>query len=314
MFVLQCKIYIGKYVFEHVNKVVIDSSRSSLADKATVTLPQKYSGEYLAAVVSPGDEVEIWLGYKPELKLEFKGYVTNVQPNTPVEISCEDEMYNLKRQKPVAKAWKSTTLKEVLGYLVPGARLEVPGINLTNFKVDGKGSVAYALQKIKETYGLDLYFRNGKLFAGLAYTDSETINERVKYNLEKNVINPQLNFRKLGDVKLRVKAISILPNNTKLEAEVGDLDGALKTIHFYNLATTAELQQQAEQTLKYMQFDGFEGSIQTFGIPFSTHGQVAEIEDPRFETRKGNYLIDRVVVSFGTEGFRRQNYIGRRAS
>lgn len=314
MLVLSCKINIGRYTFSHVNHVKIDSGRSSLDDKAIIRLPQKYDGQYLASVINQGDPVEIYLGYDGEMKLEFTGYVTTVNPNIPVEIVCIDAMYQLKREKPTA-ATKTGTLKEVIEYLVPGVEAEVPVINLKDFKIDGKGSVAYALTKLKQNYGLDVYYRGSKLFVGLAYTDSQAVNsETVYYNLQKNVINPQLNFRKIADVKIKVKAISILPDNTKIEAESGDADGALKTIHYYNLTTKAELQQQADETLKHLKYEGFEGSITTFGVPFCTHGQVADITDPRFDTRKGRHFIEKVVTTFGTGGFRRQVYLGKKAS
>ncbi len=315
MFVLQCEITIGEYIFRHVAEVKITSSRTALSVITTIKLPQKYDGKYLAAYIQPGDKVAIKLGYKPELKTEFTGYVVEVNPNIPVEIKCEDEMYNLKRRHPKAKTFVSATLKDVLAYMVPGARLEVPVINLTNFKLDGKGSVAYALKKIKEAYGLDIYYRNGKLFAGLAYTDSEAIKAgTVIYNLQKNVINPRLNWRKVSDVRLKVKAISILPDNKTLTYTAGDEDGALITRHFYNLTTEAELKVQAEQTLKHNKYNGFEGSLLAFGRPFSVHGQVAEIIDPRFDSRKGRHFIDKTIVTFGTQGFRREVFIGRKAS
>ena len=315
MFILQCEITIGKYIFKHVAEAKITSSRTALSAIATIKLPQKYDGKYLAAYIQPGDKVEIKLGYKPELKTEFTGYVVEVNPNIPVEIKCEDEMYNLKRKHPKAKVWSSTTLKKVLEYMVPGSRIEVPDINLTNFKLDGKGSVAYALKKIKTAYGLDVYYRGNKLFAGLAYTDSEAIKAgTVVYNLQKNVINPRLNWRKVADVRIKVKAISILPDNKTLTYTAGDEDGALITRHFYNLTTEAELKVQAEQTLKHNKYNGFEGSLLAFGKPYCIHGQVADIIDPRFNKRNGKNFIDKVITTFGTQGFRREAFIGRKAS
>jgi len=312
--ILQCKIYLGKYVFYHVNNVSIDSSRATMGDTAVIRFPQKYNGEYLASKIGPGDEVEIYLGYEPELVLEFKGYVSEVRPNIPVEIHCQDAMYKLKQIKP-RPINHTGTLKSLLNQLVPGSDIEVPEINLKDFKVDGKGSVAHALQKLKEAYGIDIYFRGSTLFAGMPFTDSAALKaDKVVYNLQKNVINPQLNYRKLKDVKLKIKAISILPNNTRIEVSTGDEDGALKTLHFYNLTTEGELKVQADETLKHLKYDGFEGSLLAFGAPYCMHGQVAAIVDPRFDYRKGNHFITRTVVTFGEGGFRRQVYIGRKAS
>ena len=318
--ILNCFITIGNYAFKHVQEVEIDSSRTSLGDTATITLPHKYyvtdeKDEYLANVIKPGVEVTIKLGYKPDLYEEFTGFVASVTPNTPVKIYCEDQMYNLKRSRPSPKSWPSTTLKDVIMYLVPGARLEVPAINLTNFKVDGKGSVAYALDKIKQAYGLDIYYRNGKLFAGLAYSDPDAIAAgTVYYDMEKNVIEPRLNYRSIADVRFKIKAISVLPNNTRIEATAGDEDGALQTLHFYNITTTGELQILANESLGKLKYDGYEGDLLTFGQPMARHGQVAHLTDNRYGTRTGQNFIDRVVTTFGENGFRRQVHLGRRAA
>jgi predicted Zn-dependent peptidase len=47
-------------------------------------------------------------------------------------------------------------------------------------------------------------------------------------------------YKKKGDVKIKVEAISLLPDNTKILKTVGDEDGETHTLHFYNL-TEAEL-------------------------------------------------------------------------
>jgi hypothetical protein len=318
--IAQCEIIIDKYIFRHAQAIEIDSSRTSLGDTATITLPHKYyvtdeKDEYLANILKPGMEVLIKLGYKPDLQLEFTGFVASVSPDSPVKIQCEDAMYKLKRSRPSPKSWPSTTLKDVITYLVPGAKIEVPAINLTNFKVDGKGSVAYALNKIKQAYGLDIYFRNGKLFAGLAYSDPDAIAAgTVYYNMEKNVIESRLNYRSIADVRFKIKAISVLPNNTRIEATAGDEDGALQTFHFYNITTTGELQILANESLGKLQYDGYEGDLLTFGQPMAAHGQVAHLTDNRYGTRTGQNFIDRVVTTFGENGFRRQVHLGRRAA
>lgn len=314
-FVLDCYIEIGKYVFTSVNEVKIINSRKQLGNTATIKMLNKWSGEFLCNAIKGGDKVLIKLGYNGELREEFRGYVRDIGINSPVEIQCDDEFYSLKRIKPTSKTFQSTTLKDLLKYLVPTITLEdIPSVTLSNFQVYGDKSVAFALQQLRDSYGLEIYFRGDKLFAGVPLTASNSANsEEVIYDLEKNVIDPKLNYQRKEDVRIRIKAVSLTSDNKVLTEEVGDNDASTTTtLHFYDITVKAELKRQAEEKLKVMKFDGFRGSITTFGLPYAEPGMIAKIIDKRFDgAREGKYFIDAVSTTFGISGFRREVTIGR---
>lgn len=313
--VLDCKIVIGKYVFNGVSEVKIVNSRKQLGNTATIRLPNRWRGEFLCNVIKGGDPVSIKLGYNGKLREEFTGYVRDVAFNTPVEISCEDKFYSLKRIKPTKASFPSTTLKSVLAYLAPGITpVDVPDITLNNFVVYGDKSVYSALQQLRDAYGLELYFTNGSLFAGVPLTASNSAGSKlVKYDLEKNVIDPKLNYQRKEDVRIRIKATSITHDNKVIVEEVGDDSASTTmTLHFYDITVKAELRRQAEEKLKVMKFDGFRGAITTFGLPYAEPGMIAQIIDNRFDgARSGKYFIDAVTTTFGVGGFRREVTIGR---
>jgi len=314
---LSCYITIGKYYFEHVHELSIVKSRKRIANTATIKLPNRYSGEFLCNHIKGGDPVSISIGYNDELREEFVGYISEVEFNTPVVITCEDEIYNLKRRKPTAKSWPSTTLAEVLKYLVPDATLTgVPDVTLAPFYVYADKSVASALQELRDNFGLEINFRGKNLFVGVPLTEPDAANaETVIYDIEKNVIDPRLNFRRAEDVRIKVNAKSITADNKVLTAEAGDADGSSTTMHFYNITSVAELQRQAEEKLKVLKYDGFRGSLTTFGLPYVEPGNVARIIDRRFDNiRTGSYFVDSVETTFGVNGFRREVEIGRRAA
>lgn len=314
-FILTSEISIGDYIFKHVHNCKILRSRKTLVDTAEIRMPNNYDGEYLASIIKAGDQVEIKLGYDGNLYSEFTGFVSEIQPRTPVVIRCEDQMYTLKRQKPEAISWKEISLKSVLRYLVPDAELQAPQLTLKPFYIKKDVSVAKALQKIKEGYGLDVYFRQGKLYAGLAYLDPDVVAmDPVIYDLQKNVITPQLTYRRADDVLIRVRAVSLLADNKKLETAVGDPDGELRTLHFYNVSSESELQGMANEQLIQLKYDGYQGSLQTFGIPRSEHGQVAKLQNDKYGARDGSYFIDAVTITFGVSGYRREVYIGKKAA
>src|SRR5690606_38149178 len=120
----------------------------------------------------------------------------------------------------------------------------------------------FALQQIKDSYNLTVYFRNKELYAGLAY--GQQFGE-VNYSLTHNVIDHDLTYRNEEDVLLKVKAVGIKRDNTKTDVEVGDVDGDLRTLHFYEVESTAELKRLAQEELQKLKYTGFEGSLNTFG-------------------------------------------------
>lgn len=312
---LTCDIKIGETRFSGVNEVSIGKTRKQIANTATIKLPNRFNADFLVNKIKGGDIVTILLGYNNELKEEFTGYVRDITFSSPITIECEDEMYKLKRVKPKAKSFDSTTLKDVLKYLVPDITLvDIPEITLSPFYIFADKSVAHALQELRENFGLEVNFVGKKLFVGVPLTQGAKVNApEVVYNLELNVIDPQLQFRRKEDVRIKVEARSITGDNKVLTATVGDDDASTTTtLHFYNITVKAELERQAEEKLKAWKYDGFRGAITTFGLPYVEPGWVAKIIDRRYNnSRSGKYFIDSVTTTFGMNGFRREVEIGR---
>lgn len=306
-------ITIGAYVFKtgKLNGVKIQSSRKVIGDTASIFLPNYYKGsDRFDSLVQEGDPVEIQLGYDGDYRTEFIGYVKEVKPNTPLEIVCEDETWRLK-QEQVSMSWKETTLHDVLRYLVPDVQIECINIDLSPFRLD-KVSKAEALAKIKKMYGLDVYFRGKKLYVGFAYQESG-LNE-VKYHFQKNAIHGDLTFKTKKTVKIKVKAVSILKSNEKLEVEVGDEDGELRTLHFYNITKTDELKAIAEEKLELLKYDGYRGKMKAKGVPFVVHSTKVQLEDDKYPKRTGKYFIDEITTTYDSGGFNRTIELGRKAS
>lgn len=315
MFTLSCKITIGKYVFTHVNEVTITSSRKKLVDTATIRLPRRYKSATLTSVIHEGDAVEIQLGYDGKLRTEFTGYVLKIGTKIPVEITCEDQMYKLKRTPAKAKIWPKAILKDIIHHLVPDANVEVPSISLSPYYIKGRLNVATVLEKLKDQYGLDVFYRpDGKLYVGLGLLEKQSIAMgAVNYNMSLNVINNDLQFRSANAIRIRLKMISMQTNGKHITYEGGDGDGEIKTIHEYNLKL-ADMKKLIDSRIKQFKTDRCDGQFETFGIPYVQHGMIARIYDPFFPDQKGSYFIDEIEIKFGTEGFRRTITPGKKAS
>ncbi|MBA9078936.1 hypothetical protein [Rufibacter quisquiliarum] len=314
-FILTCEIYIGPYVFRKINKVKIKNTWKELGAEATISL-YNLKGK-LEQAITAGMPVEVWLGYDGILRKEFSGYVRSISPKIPFEVECEDEVYHLKR-KTVNNSWRSISLRNLLEYLMPHAVLSanIPNVILSPFRLN-KVTVADALRKLKEEYLMCAYFRDGRLFVGLPYTEfssqSGVPGGAAIYDFAKNIASEgSLTYRNKEDVRLRAKVVNILKNNTRQQIEVGDPDGELRTLTFRNAsANESELRKLAERELEKYKFEGYRGSFTGFGLPYISHSGTIELRDSRYPQRAGRYVVDSVNTTFGVDGFRREIEIGK---
>ena len=101
------KITIGSKYFGGVHDIKIKRSIHTIGATASVKVPVtavlRQTGTppaYVetAQVIKAGDPVEIQLGYDGRLYTEFRGYVKQLNLQTPLEIVCEDEFYTTRRR------------------------------------------------------------------------------------------------------------------------------------------------------------------------------------------------------------------------
>lgn len=314
MFQLTCHIIIGSLEFDYVHSVEIESSWKAFTDKCKISLPKNLylRDKALDEIIKPGQAVSVRLGYDYEFAYEFTGYVArSPQMTIPFVVDCEDNMWLLK-QGTVSKSWASVSLKEVLKEIIP-AQFTIDSVDadLGPFRIN-KATPAKVLEKLKETYGLYSYFKGNTLYVGKVRMGGKRV---VKYHFQKNIISHSLEWKKKDEVQLKVKAISMLDDNSKLEVEVGETEGDAEehTLHFYNIRSKPELEKRATAEMEKLRYDGFRGSFESFGSPYLEHNDIATLQDDEYPEMNGNYYVDKVQVKFGMEGFRRTIELGSRA-
>lgn len=312
MFVLACSIEVGAHTLATVSEVEINGSLNEIGQTATITHPA-------LRVAKKDDAVKIDLIYKDGLgnevyrQTEFEGFVKRVSPNRPYKVECVDYLLKL-QNKNINKAWRETTLKEVLNEIISGTQIsligDVPSIDFTKFRLSNLNG-AEALDKIKKEYGLMVYLRYDKLFVGLAYTEDIGTTE---FKFGKNIVQNDLTFVSEDEVKLKVKVKSILKDNTIVEAEAGPSDGAERTITVYNITDKKVLENRAKDEIKKLTYSGFEGSITGFLAPYATFGTVIDLVDDLYTERSGKYICESVNLTFGDNGARRKMQLGIKVS
>ena len=325
MFVLGANIKIGKLKFTRVHDVKIIKSVDLLSDTAVIKMPasalfgneeEGFEKKRLETEIKAGDKVEITLSYIGVYeKVEFKGFVAFVKPNTPiVEIQCEDAIYHI-RKKRINKNFGKTDLSSVLNHIIKDTEVKlagnIPEVNFDKFILKDING-AKALDKIKSEYGLSVFINDaGDLYAGLRQDKGN--GETVVYDLYRNVIKHDLKFRNAEDVDLYVKVIGVKKDNTKVEVFVGEKSGEQRTIYKYNISDKKVLKNIGEAELDKLKFTGYDGKITSFLVPFADRGMSVEIRDKNFPNRSGLYFIPKVTITFGQNGARRVVELGNKS-
>lgn len=306
---LSAKATIGDFKFSAIAGCEIESGWDQLTDTAVITMPRRLSwkGKNIVLgkdpVLKKGDQVTIDLGYNDNNDRAFTGYVTAVKATIPAQIICEDSMWLLK-QSTFTKTYSSVTLKQLLTDLLLSSSLnfEAPDVNLGPFRIS-KATPAQVLKKLKSDYMLKSFFRDGKLYCGLAYWPELQSEHYLRFDT--HIIDNNLEYVRAEDVKIKLKVIVIDKQNQKTEYEFGDEDGEQRTLHFYDIEED-EVNHIATQEIDRLRYDGYRGGVTTFGQPFVRHGDVVNLFDSFFPDRSGRYLVKQSNPSYGMGGYRQQ--------
>lgn len=312
---LFCEITVGQYTIDFVTEIEIGSSWKNLTDKCSIQIPRKITkdGQPIFAgsnsLFKKGEKVEIKLGYFPDLQTYFVGYIDRVEIDSPVTLHCSDSMYLLK-QNPVTKSFKSVNLTDLLNEIVPsGVKVDPVDAELGQFRITN-ATPCQVLQELKKTYKLDVFFQFETLHVGLRYIPENEVEHDITF--EKNIIDHSLEWQNEQDVRIKIKAVSMLPDNTKIEIEVGDPNGEIRSAYYYGLNQT-ELKRTAENDIPKFKFTGFRGGFSTFGNRAIKHGDIINLTSLKFPEQNGSYFVDSVQTTFGQGGFRQNVELGKKA-
>ena len=269
MFRLTAKIEIRSaktWVFDKVASVEITRDIETLTDTCVLQLPKKvkWQGESTLPI-GRGDEVTVWLGYDGDLQFAFRGFITTLGLKTPTTITCEDYMFRLKQREAKKLTYKNATIGQILkdqelgiGYKVFGEQ------SIGQYRVTAD-TLSALLGQLKDHGGVRSFIRiegdEPVLYSGVLFERGKTPKQVFATGL--NLIDDtQLKVQNAADVKIKVKAVSLMPNNKKIRVEVGDTDGETRTLHTYN-KQEAELKAWAKQELERLKRDGLVGSFPT---------------------------------------------------
>lgn len=308
-------IEVGDYKLGMVEKVEIIRSVEQLADSAVVTLP---GAEYNIALdieqrIHRGDPIIINLGYDEiGMVQEFEGWVQRIgTDNGAITLQCEDDLY-LFRKSLKNQQLQNVSLKTLLNIIVDG----VGG----GFKIDCSYSWTYekfvinsatgydVLRKIQEECGADIYIQDKTLHV---HAPGEKVGSTIYYDFSQNVQECDLTYRRTEDRRVRVVVKALLPDGKVKEKEYGTTGGDKVTVKCAS-SDDESMRLRGESEHKRLTFDGYDGNIVTWLVPYIKPGDKAVLHDKDYDYKDGSYFVRAVTTEFSANGGTRSVELGYR--
>ena len=286
MFTMQFDITVGDWRLGMVEKVEIVRSVEQLADTCIITLP---GAEYNKALdveqkLHRGDRVVVNLGYAEiGMVQEFEGWLQRIgTDNGAITLECEDDLF-LFRKALEDRQLENVTLSDLLALVVDG----VGG----GFDIDCSYSWTYqkfvistatgfdVLKKIQEESGADIYIQGKTLHV---HGPGEKVGNTIIYDFEQNVQDCDLTYRRTEDRRVRIVVKALLPDGKVKEKEYGTTGGDRVVVRSA-ASDDASMDLRGESEHKRLTFDGYDGNLVTWLVPYIKPGDSAEIHDREYQ-------------------------------
>lgn len=317
MFTLGYDIRLGDFRLGMLDKVEIHRSVELLADTATIVLPGAEYNKALEveSLIKRGDPVSITIGYEETgLREEFRGWIQRISTDDgSITIECEDDLYKFRKSIPneeLKQVTLETLLKKVISGIGESFRLDCT-YSWTYEKFVINTATGYdVLKKVQEESGADIYLADDTLHV---HAPAEAVGDDVYYDFAQNVEECDLTYRTAEDRKVQVVVKATMPDGTVKEIETGSTGGDKVEIRCAT-SDEASMRQRGQTEVKRLSFDGYEGNITTWLIPYCKPGDTAELRDEDYPEKDGRYFVQAVTTEFSRDGGKRTVELGFRLS
>lgn len=307
-------IQIGSYKLGLLESVDIHKSVDLLADTAVIVVPGVVYNQSLdiEEKVKVGDKVTIKLGYDDSLMNEFEGYLQRIDTDdNSLIFNCEDGIY-LTRKSVKDKQFNKTSVKEIVEYCLSEIGMKALNCtyNISYEKFVIKSANAYdVLKKLQDDIKANIYMKGDELNVHPAYVEK---GGDVYYDFSVNIEKSDLKYRNKDDRKFEIVVEGIGLDGKKKTVTVGVTGGEKRTVKVYNVMGDAALKQRGLEEMKYLVYDGYEGSITGWLIPSVEPTYSAHIYDKEYEYKTGSYYVVSVTTTFDESGGVRKVELGRK--
>lgn len=314
-------ITIGEYKVQTLKSVSVKKSVEQLCDTAIITLPGTLINEALEVndKIKVGDPVRIEFGYDGYMNEEFTGYVKKINTDdADITIECEDELYlwevMMKDEELHSKSCKS---------IIQHIAKQVSSKTGTNYKVECDYDFSYkdftishatavdVLRKIQGECKAYVYFDGNTLHMHPQYGKGSWSGELVKYDMAINVISTELKYVRATDQKVKVE-LEFTGKDGKTYKGSAGVEGGKVIKRVISSDDVGALKRVAENEYNLWCYDGYEGSLTGWLIPYCKPTDYIEIRDKSKLFKTGRYYVVATDVTFSSGGGRRKVTIGRK--
>jgi hypothetical protein len=327
MITCRTKIQIGRYIFNYCINGAIKKSYEDYTTTCEIVLPnvlyrQKdrpvFNSE-LSSLIKQGDSVRVEVGYNNRMIKEFEGFVSSITVSDNITIVCEDMMWAVKQINVPSKSWASVTLKELIKYVLQGAKITVKYIdgdaNLGAWNIDNQNTInpLQVFDELKK-YGLFVFFKDNVLNIGKMGSEGVVHN----YLMQGNVADDGLKWVTDSTIGLVLKGISNYFDSKKSKLELycfrqnGELrvsnlpqKGEQRTLNFIEISQK-ELEKALKDNYDNYIYTGYSGSFKSFLFPNCQVNDIVNLFDLKFKERNGKYKVKGIIVTFGIDGHFRE--------
>ena len=128
-----------------------------------------------------------------------------------------------------------------------------------------------------------------------------------------NVVSANLQYKKASDQKLKVEIEYKTPKGETKKESIG-VDGGKVIKKVINTNDVASLRKVAESEYNLWCYDGYEGDLTGWLIPFCQPTDKVEIIDKSKQYKNGTYYVIATDVEFSESGGRRKVTLGRKVT
>ena len=309
-------IRIGGFRLKMVEKVSIKRSVELLSDTATITLPGTVFNKAINIEdkIKVGDAVEIELGYNDDLKPEFKGYLKAIKTDGgSLTLELEDDIY-LFRKSVKDEEMKDASVKNILTNICS----QVGGFSVScdyDFTYDKfviNNATGYdVLKKIQDEASPNIYLKDKVLHVHPQYAE---IFGEARYDFSRNIERDgtDLKYKSEDERKLLVVVEGTDETGATVSVEKGTTGGDKMTLKLPGVSSKSSLEQKAQSVLEQKVYTGYEGSFQSWLVPYVDAGYKVAITDPDYEIKNGTYYVISVETTFSKDGGVRKITLGKR--
>jgi hypothetical protein len=268
------------------------------------------------------------------------GYISQILPDKPFTIKCEDESFIWKQQYLEGKSFNAGKVRDIFDYYYKDQNgkpipFDYPDVlEMADYDIIEGTTLLDIIESLKQIYPITIYWQRGRLkisqelfedekivlfdynsnipIGGWNITQEDVVDSgRGIYGITK--YDQEVHGKKIGD-KVEVwvyKPSPISDKITVLETAPPKSSNVVfyDRISFPNISKEA-LTKYCKMRLKHQTGLELSGNITTFGEPYFDHGYRARVINADLPDYTNEYDIYKVEKSFGVdEGLRQTAYI-----